>query len=247
MQGSDEEVQAVVNAFWGKRDELVRKHLESGVQGGAARSGSHMAAIQTYVRLMFVHAGLPESCVLTGSPSLPGYFRRSKSWDVVVVYKGVLVAAVELKSQVGSVGNNANNRIEEAIGNAVDIGAIQKNNRTFGNVPPWLGFILVLEETPQTQSALRTKKTVFPQNDAFADVSYAGQYQVALSRFVGEKLYDAGWFLTTKREGDDQFSYAEPLATATAKTLAGLIKSRVEYVKQVVDSPRQPPHRLPHS
>lgn len=235
MDGNDEEVQAVINAFWGKRDELVRKHLESGVQGGAARSGSHMEAIQTYVRLLFVRAGLPESSVLTGSPSLPGYFRRSKSWDVVVVHKGVLVAAVELKSQVGSVGNNANNRIEEAIGNAIDIGAIQKNNGTFGEIPPWLGFVLVLEETSRTQSPLRPIATVFPQDDAFSNVSYAGQYQLALSRFVGEKLYDAGWFLTTRRDGDDRFGYAEPLATATASTLAGLIKSRVDFVRNVVD------------
>lgn len=235
MQGTNEEVQAVVNAFWGKRDELVRKHLESGVQGGAARSGSHMLAIQEYIRLLFVQAGLPESSVLVGSPSLPGYFRRSKSWDVVVTYKGVLVGAVELKSQVGSVGNNANNRIEEALGNAVDVGAVQKNNGTFGEVPPWLGFIMVLEETPKTESALRPIQTVFPQDEAFIGASYSDQYQLALSRFVGEKLYDAGWFLTTKREEGDQFSYREPLATATATTLAGLIKSRVDFVKQVVD------------
>ena len=235
MQGSNEEVQAVVNAFWGKRDELVKKHLESGVQGGAARSGSHMTAIQDYVRLMFVQAGLPEDSVHPKSPSLPGYFRRSKSWDIVVTYKGVLVAAVELKSQVGSVGNNANNRIEEAIGNAVDVGAVQKNNGTFGEIPPWLAFIMVLEETPKTENPLNPAATVFPQDPAFDQVSYSGQYQLALSRFVGEKLYDAGWFLTTKREGNGEFSYQEPLATATASTLAGLIKSRVDFVKQVVD------------
>ncbi|MEV7648015.1 PaeR7I family type II restriction endonuclease [Arthrobacter sp. NPDC089319] len=235
MQGSNEEVQAVVNAFWGKRDELVKKHLESGVQGGAARSGSHMKAIQNYVRMMFVQAGLPEESVHAGSPSLPGYFRRSKSWDVVVSYKGALVAAIELKSQVGSVGNNANNRIEEALGNAVDVGAVQKNNGTFGEVPPWLAFIMVLEETPTTERSLPPRSTVFPQDPAFSGVSYSGQYQLALSRFVGEKLYDAGWFLTTKREGDGQFSYREPLATATAGTLAGLIQARVDFVKQVVD------------
>lgn len=234
MRGSDEEVQAVVNAFWGKRDALVAKHLESGVQGGAARSGDHMTAIQQYVRQLFVQAGLPESSVLTGSPSLPGYFRRSKSWDVVVVYQGVLVAAVELKSQVGSVGNNANNRIEEAIGNAVDVGAVHKNNASFGEIPPWLGFIMVLEETPRTEAALTPLRTVFAQDPTFVGGSYSHQYQVALSRFVGEKLYDAGWFLTTKREPDGSFSYKEPLATATARTFAGLIQSRVDYVRQVL-------------
>lgn len=235
MQGSDEEVQAVVNAFWGKRDELVKKHLESGVQGGAARSGSHMKAIQEYVRLLFIQAGLPETSVLAGSPSLPGYFRRSKSWDVVVTYKGVLVAAVELKSQVGSVGNNANNRIEEALGNAVDVGAIHKNGGAFGAIPPWLAFVMVLEETSKTEQTMKPRKSVFPQDNIFDSISYSKQYQVALSRFVSEKLYDAGWFLTTARENDGMFSYSEPLSTATASTLAALVKGRVDFVKQVLD------------
>lgn len=236
MQGSNEEVQAVVNAFWGKRDELVLKHLESGVQGGAARSGSHMKAIQEYVRLLFIEAGLPEESVIAGSPSLPGYFRRSKSWDVVVVYKGTLVAAVELKSQVGSVGNNANNRIEEALGNAVDVGAIHKNNGAFGTIPPWLAFVMVLQETPETERKMSPKKTVFPKDEIFKSISYSEQYQVALSRFVSEKLYDAGWFLTTKRGDGDTFSYNEPLNTATASTLATLVKGRVDFVKQVMDA-----------
>lgn len=236
MQGSNEEVQAVVNAFWGKRDALVKKHLESGVQGGQARSGQHMKAIENYVRLLFVQAGLPEGSVLARSPNLPGFFRRAKSWDVVVTYKGVLVAAIELKSQVGSIGNNFNNRVEEALGNAVDVSAVQKNNGSFGAVPPWLGFIMVLEETEETERALTARKTVFPQDEVFEDLSYSGSYQVALSRFVGEKLYDAAWFVTTKREGNNKFSYSEPLATATASTLAGLIQGRVDFVKQVVDS-----------
>jgi hypothetical protein len=34
--------------------------------------------------------------------------------------KGSLVATVEVKSQVGSFGNNFNNRVEEAIGSATD-------------------------------------------------------------------------------------------------------------------------------
>jgi hypothetical protein len=234
MQGSNKEIQSVVDAFWGKRDAITQLHLEAGVQGGAARSATHMAAIQSYVRLLFIKAGLPESCVVSGGPSLPGYYRRSKSWDVVATYKGALVGAVELKSQVGSVGNNANNRIEEAIGNAVDVAAVHANNGSFGQIPPWLGFIMVLEETAKTERPLRSAPTLFPQDPIFLDASYSLQYQIALSRFVGEKLYDAGWFLTTYRVGDGTYIYNEPLPTATAATLAGLIKARVDYVKEVL-------------
>lgn len=237
MRGSDKEIQALVNVFWGKRDESVKKHSESGVQGAQARSGTHMSAIQDYVRQLFVQAGLSDSDILKGSPFLPGYFRRSKSWDVVAIYKGHLVGAVELKSQVGSVGKNSNNRIEEAIGNAFDLVTVHKNRKPFGvEIPPWLGFVMVLEETDKTEASIKKMKTVFPSDDEFENISYSGQYRIALSRFVSEKLYDAGWFLTTRRETDSSFSYKEPLQTATASTLANLIKSRVDFVKQVVDA-----------
>ena len=54
---------------------------------------------------------------------LPGYFRPTKLWDLLVINQGRLVAALELKSQIGpSFGNNFNNRTEEALGTAIDFG-----------------------------------------------------------------------------------------------------------------------------
>ena len=53
---------------------------------------------------------------------LPGYYRAEKKWDLLVISKGHLVAAIEFKSQAGeSIGNNVNNRSEEAIGMATDL------------------------------------------------------------------------------------------------------------------------------
>jgi len=50
-----------------------------------------------------------------------GRFRSSKNWDFLVITpRKKLLVAIELKSQVGSYGNNFNNRAEEAIGSAVD-------------------------------------------------------------------------------------------------------------------------------
>ena len=68
---------------------------------------------------------------------LPGFFRPSKRWDLVVVHKDRFVAAVEFKSQVGSFGNNLNNRTEEALGNATDLRTAARE-RAFGSmVPAW--------------------------------------------------------------------------------------------------------------
>jgi len=44
--------------------------------------------------------------------TLPGFFRPTKLWDLLVLHEGRLVAALEFKSQVGSFGNNFNNRDE---------------------------------------------------------------------------------------------------------------------------------------
>ena len=53
---------------------------------------------------------------------LPGFYRPTKKWDLVVVRDGRLCAAIEMKSQVGpSFGNNFNNRTEEAVGSSVDL------------------------------------------------------------------------------------------------------------------------------
>ena len=52
---------------------------------------------------------------------LPGWFCAEKDWDLVVVVNRLLVAGIEFKSHVGSFGNNCNNRVEEALGNATDL------------------------------------------------------------------------------------------------------------------------------
>jgi hypothetical protein len=47
---------------------------------------------------------------------LPGFFRPTKEWDLLVIRDHKLVAAIEAKSQVGpSFGNNFNNQTEEAM------------------------------------------------------------------------------------------------------------------------------------
>jgi hypothetical protein len=61
--------------------------------------------------------------------TLPGYFRPTKLWDLLVINEGRLIAALEFKSQVGpSFGNNFNNRTEEAIGTAHDLWTAYREN-----------------------------------------------------------------------------------------------------------------------
>ncbi|WP_395295496.1 PaeR7I family type II restriction endonuclease [Kitasatospora hibisci] len=219
-----QDIQHAVEGFWSVRDR------QRSTQGN-----KHMKPLEALVKRLFIDCGIPEECIKTGQPYLPGYYRVRKQWDLVVKYKDVLVAAFEFKSQVGSVGKNFNNRFEEALGSATDIEAAQRKNEQspFGQVPPWLGYVFVLQETAETEKEGKETRALFPTDPAFEGLSYNRRYQEMIQRFIGERVYDAGWFITTKRV-DGDVSYLEPLATATESVLRAAIEGRVKVVKAML-------------
>jgi hypothetical protein len=91
--------------------------------------------------------------------TLPGYFRPTKLWDLVVIHKNDLIATIELKSQVGpSFGNNFNNRTEEAIGTAHDLWTAYREE-AFGKQPrPFVGWLMMVEDAPRSRSPERAEQ-----------------------------------------------------------------------------------------
>lgn len=87
------------------------------------------------------------------------------------------MAAVEFKSQVGpSFGNNFNNRTEEALGTAVDFWKVFREGG-FGDSPaPFAGWMIFVEDAPQSRSLARDKSPHFPVFPEFQGVSYADRY-----------------------------------------------------------------------
>lgn len=88
--------------------------------------------------------------------TLPGFFRPTKLWDLLVTHQGELIAAIELKSQAGpSFGNNFNNRAEEAIGTAHDFWTAYREG-AFGNQSrPFVGWLMPVEDAPKSRSPIR--------------------------------------------------------------------------------------------
>ena len=105
-----------IMAFWGNREKARQKQIEAGSVDHGERagvtSGKNMDGFARLVRELVLANGLPASCVQEKRAllTLPGYFRPTKLWDILVINSNRLVAAIELKSQVGpSFGNNFNN------------------------------------------------------------------------------------------------------------------------------------------
>jgi hypothetical protein len=110
--------------------------------------------------------------------AIPGYFRPEKSWDLLVVVDGALLASVEFKSQVGSFGNNYNNRTEEAIGVATDLWTAFREGAFSESPKPWLGWLMLLEDAPGSTRPVKVSEPFFRVFEEFRKVSYAERYEI---------------------------------------------------------------------
>jgi hypothetical protein len=151
-----------------------------------------MGALEVLVADLLCEAGLERLQVKTRTAlELPGYYRPEKKWDLLVIANGQLVTAVEFKSQVGpSFGNNYNNRVEEAIGNATDLWTAFREGR-LGPIRPFLGYFFLLEDVPRVRMPVRPSEPYFPVDPVFKGASYSQRYQILCQRLVLERLSDA--------------------------------------------------------
>jgi len=97
---------------------------------------------------LVTQVGIPGDCIFRKKAvELPGFFRPTKEWDLLVVCGRTLVAVIEAKSQVGpSFGNNFNNRTEEAIGSALDLWTAYREKAYVDSPQPFLGYFFMLED-----------------------------------------------------------------------------------------------------
>jgi hypothetical protein len=188
----------------GKTDQGSR----GGVTGGAQMNGF----IDAFVELV-VLAGIPTTAVYTKSRflDLPGFFRPTKEWDLLIVHNGKLLAAIEAKSQVGpSFGNNFNNRTEEAMGSALDLWTAYREKAFRQTLRPWLGYLFLLEDCPRSQKPVRVQEPHFKVFPEFRDASYVKRYEIFCWKLVLERHYDATAFLISKDGKGLSGNYSEP-------------------------------------
>lgn len=205
-----------VQAFWGNREKARQKQIEVGKQDQGERAGvtagknmdGFIALVKDLVHVNGLgHADIHrERSVVT----LPGYFRPTKLWDLLIINRERLVAAIEFKSQVGpSFGNNFNNRAEEAIGTAHDLWTAYREG-AFGKYPkPFVGWLMLVENAPKSLSPVRDKSSHFPVFPEFQGASYVQRYNLLCQKLVQEQLYTAASVMTSPRSAMTDGSYTE--------------------------------------
>lgn len=161
---------------------------------------------------------------------LPGFYRPTKEWDIVVVVEGCLLAAIELKSQIGpSFGNNFNNRTEEALGSALDIWTAYREGAFQSAPAPWLGYLLLLEDCTQSKRPVGICEPHFSVFPEFKGASYARRYELFCRKLVLERQYNAACFLMASRENADlSKNYCEPAEDLSARRFISQLLSHAE-------------------
>lgn len=205
-----------VKLFWGNREAAKLKQINNGKSDQGERAGvtagKNMDGFLELILEVIKQNGLGHAEIYQNKAmlTLPGYFRPTKLWDLLVLYKGELIAAIELKSQVGpSFGNNFNNRTEEAIGTAHDLWTAYREG-AFGKQPrPFIGWLMMVEEAPESRRPVKDQSPHFPIFEEFKNASYLQRYDVLCQRLVQEQLYTNATILTSERSAVTDGKYSE--------------------------------------
>jgi type II restriction enzyme len=203
-------------AFWGNREKARQKQIEAGTTDQGERAGvtagknmdGFIALVIDIVKANGLeHASIHQKrAVLT----LPGYFRPTKLWDLLVINNGHLIAAIELKSQVGpSFGNNFNNRTEEAIGTAHDLWTAYREGAFGKQARPFVAWMMMVEDGPASRSPVRDASPHFPVFLEFQGASYLKRYDILCQRLIQEQLYTTASIITSPRTAVQSGEYAE--------------------------------------
>ncbi len=240
----EKRLRGAVQHFWTTRDSQSEKQgAKTGARDAGSRTavtgGRQMDGFVSLVRDYLCESGLPKAQVYCEKRiELPGWYRPEKKWDLLVVADGLLLAGIEFKSQVGSFGNNYNNRTEEAIGSATDIWAAYREGAFKPSARPWLGYMMLLEEAPGSMRPVRAQEPHFKVFPEFKAASYAKRYEILLTKLVRERLYDSACFLLSDAKRGATGYYKEPAAELSFEKFFASLLGRAIAISKVKDPNR---------
>jgi Restriction endonuclease XhoI len=199
-----EKVEAAVALYWQVRQSQAEGSRDAGVINTGLRAevtgGRHLDALELLLVEVLVDAGMPATVLEVKRRPVPGYFRRDKSWDIVVTVQDRVLAIVELKSIVGeNPGQNFNNRTDEALGQAMDIWKAVERGIIDSPLRPWLGYFMLIEDNEAWNRVSAGRRAVWPADPAFNETSASDRAAIFFDRMVRERLLDAACVVMANR------------------------------------------------
>jgi hypothetical protein len=140
------------------------------------------------------------------TPHSPGYYRPTKSWDLLVLQDDKPVLAVEYKSMKGSEGKNLNNRADEVFGVAEDLRQAERSPLLPATMRR--AYVFVMGVTDQSVAPRTTQAVAAGSVDTiFQGASYLERAAIMCERIRETGLYHLTWAVGIR---EDPFSWMEP-------------------------------------
>lgn len=227
-------VAKAVAYYWTTRTSQQKKQEISGKpdQGsrGDVTGGAQMDGFISLFSELITEAGIPEEFVFRkrNSTPLPGSFRATKAWDILVVKDKTLITAIEAKSQAGpSFANNFNNRTEEAMGSALDLWTAYREGAYLKSPPPFLGYLFMLEDCEGSKTPVKVDEPHFKVFPEFIKASYMKRYELFCRKLVRERQYTASAFITSTISDGVEGMYNTPADDLSVEQFAKLLTAHV--------------------
>ena len=247
LTGYEKRVSDAVKEFWRVRD-------SHGVRSGKTLDG--------FIELLswIVHNnGLPNASIITGRQAqLPGYFRPTKSWDVVIINDGKLIAAIELKSIADSFGKNANNRNEEVLGSGIDLKEAFEENAFQGLTRLFTGYLILVEDCLDTHRNIQIQMKYFqamkvflaePKNSELSyvkgsdgffptidGISYMKRFDILCKRLMQKNLYTAASVIKSPRSSINDGGFSDVSKDTSIKAFLASLASFAETISAIESS-----------
>lgn len=200
------EIKQAVRYYWRSKNTALKKNktgqkIDSGNRGGAT-GGKNFDGFSAVLAKLAKQTGDKALEIYENKTHvvLPGHFRLSKQWDLVVIHRGRLLAAIEFKALGGpSFGNNANNRCEEALGSGIDLSVAQREGLFGAGANPFVGYCILVEDGEKSRCIpKRSNPPVHFQSDpVFKTASYQERMRILCERMIQERIYTAAAVVTS--------------------------------------------------
>jgi hypothetical protein len=195
LKNLDARLAKAIKSFWNSQEGalLAKKSSLRPDTGkrGAVTSGKHLNSFVNLIGEIVQENGLGSASLRRqgNEVTIPGFFRATKDWDLLIIHKGLLVAAIELKSMGSSFGNNLNNRAEEILGQSLDFTKAHER-RVFRDCPkPFLGYCVILADSPKIHQPVSAYSPHFDVLPEFAKAGYAERFNLLCRKMVEEEMY----------------------------------------------------------
>lgn len=221
---------SVVKTFWSSRKKSGTRKQSAGSKDQRKRSaGTSSGNMDGFIDFIVdvVHAnGLPEADIIRKGRglSLPGHFGPIKSWDVVVMNHGKLIAVIKFDAQVGpSFRKNTITSCDQAISLAVDLQAAYRRDSFGEYARPFVGYLCLLEDSPASRAPINDISPNFPLVPEYRNASYAKRYKILCTKLIMDGFYTDASVILSPQSTSKSGAYSEmSKLTGLTSFVAGL-------------------------